>query len=277
MLKVSERRACQVLSQPRATQRYLATKPVADAALVKKMNELSTRHKRYGYRRITVLLNRGDWNVSTTRVQRLWRLNRLQVPQKTRKRRYLHTDAEGERRLSATYPGHVWSYDFIYDMTENGRTLKLMTLVDEFTRECPSILVDRRIRAKDVLAEMKRLFALHGAPEFIRSDNGSEFIEHKLRKALKSMNVCTKYIDPGAPWQNSYVESFNGTFRDELLNLELFGTLAEARVLVERWRQEYNTFRPHSSLDNATPAEFAASLQNTNNHQPALRLTQDLV
>lgn len=273
MIDVSERRACLVLSQARSTQRYRATKPTSDAALVKVIRRLSRRHPRYGYRRITVLLRREGWPVSATRVQRLWQLERLQVPRRQRKRRYLHTNEQIARRLSAAYARHVWSYDFLFDTTENGRTIKLMPVVDEYTRECLTILVGRSIRSRDVMNELKRLFDEFGAPDHIRSDNGPEFIAARLREDMKKIGVLTQYIDPGAPWQNGFVESFNATFRDELLNRELFGTVSEARVLVERWRKEYNNIRPHSSLGDATPSKYAALLHNQNNHKPALRLT----
>lgn len=177
--------------------------------------------------------------------------------------------ADCRPHMHATYGATT----FFLDTTENGRTIKLMPFVDEYTRECLTILVGRSIRSRDVMNELKRLFDEGGAPDHIRSDNGPEFIAARLREDMKKIGVRTQYIDPGAPWQNGFVESFNATFRDELLNRELFGTVSEARVLVERWRKEYNKIRPHSSLGDATPSEYAALLHNQNNHKSAFRLT----
>lgn len=261
---MSERRACLVLNQARSVQRYRMTLAERDVGLVRAMRELSAKHPRYGYRRVTALLQRDGWSVSTTRIARLWQLHSLQVPRKQRKRRYLHVGTASARRLSAARPGHVWSYDFVFDTTENGRVLKMMPVVDEFTRECHTILVGRSIKATDAAREIRRLVKQHGAPDYIRSDNGPEFVAKALREELKSLGVGTRYIDPGSPWQNAYVESFNARLRDELLDRELFGNMPEARFLVERWRQEYNHIHPHSSLDFIPAAEFASTYKTTN-------------
>lgn len=269
MLGVSERRACRVLGQARSTQRYQAILPDRDKGLVHAMKQTARRKPRFGYRRITALLQRAGWSVSTTRIERLWRLHGLQVPQRQRKRRYLHLGDSGARHLSAEYRGHVWSYDFVFDVTENGRTLKAMPVVDEFTRECHSILVGRSIRAGDAVREIRRLVAIHGSPSFIRSDNGPEFVAKALRDDLASLGTETRYIEPGSPWQNAYVESFNARLRDEVLDRELFGNLLEAQALIEGWRQQYNKEHPHGSLGYKTPAEFARS----QNLKPAPILT----
>lgn len=269
VLTVSERRACRVLGQPRSTQRYRALLPDRDRGLVAAMKEKARKKPRYGYRRIRRLLVNDGWSVSTTRLERLWRLHGLQVPRRQRKRRYLHVGESAARHLKARYRGHVWSYDFLFDTTENGRTIKLMPVVDEYTRECHAILVGRSIKAEDAVHEIRRLVATHGAPTFIRSDNGPEFVARALRADLRALGTETRYIDPGSPWQNAYVESFNARLRDEQLDRELFGNLLEAQVLIERWRQEYNTEHPHSSLGYRSPTEFANSINN----QPAPVLT----
>ena len=240
-----------------------------DRALVRAMRRLSATYPRYGYRRVTALLRRKGWAVSTTRIGRLWRLHGFQVPRRQRKRRYLHTGGESARHLRAEYIGHVWSYDFIFDSTENGRTTKHMPIIDEYSKECLSILVGRSITARDAAAEIRRLVIERGAPDFLRSDNGPEFVAKALRDELKSLGVKTRYIDPGAPWQNPFIESFNSRLRDELLDRELFGNLPEAKFLVSRWRDEYNHIHPHSSLGYQSPAEFASNQKN-NNQAPIL-------
>jgi putative transposase len=257
-LGVSERRACKVIGQARASQRYEPRKPFKDKALRKRMRKLSGRYKRYGYRRIWILLRQEGWTVNRKRVQRLWREEGLRVPQRQRKRRRLGSSENGTQRLRATHKNHVWSYDFIMDQTADGRRLKLLPIVDEYTREAHAILADRSITAKDVVEMLKYLFSVHGEPEFIRSDNGPEFIAIAVRDWLRQSGVRTLYIEPGSPWENAYSESFNSRFRDELLNQELFTSLTESRVLVEQYRVEYNHLRPHSSLGYLAPAVYAA-------------------
>ena len=257
-LSVSERRVCLVLSQPRSTQRYHTQRHERDRPLTRRMHELAQEHPRFGYRRITALLRREGWQIDPKRLHRLWRQAGLQVRRKQRKRRRVTTGENGTIKLKPLYPNHVWSYDFLFDTTENGRTIKLMPLLDEYTRECLSIVVDRSITSQRVIEELRRLIAERGAPTFVRSDNGPEFIAEAVKRHLKASGVQTCFIDPGAPWQNGYLESFNGKLRDELLNRELFGNLSEAQVLVEQHRMAYNEERPHSALDYQTPAEFAA-------------------
>ena len=197
--------------------------------------------------------------MSLNRVQRLWRREGLRVPQKRRKRRRLGVAANGCVRFAAERPNHVWSYDFVMDRTEDGRRLKLLTVVDEFTRECLAIHVARSITAEDLIDQLAALFIERGAPAHIRSDNGPEFIAKELRRWLATMGSSTLFIEPGSPWQNAYIESFNGKLGDELLDLELFTTIHEARHLVGAYRLDYNQTRPHSSLSYRTPDEFAAT------------------
>jgi transposase InsO family protein len=227
--------------------------------LVERLWFLSRAHPRYGYRRVTALLRAEGWRVNRKRVQRLWREHGLKVPQKQRKRRRLGCSANGAARRRAERRNQVWSYDFVEDRTADGRRLKLLPIVDEFTRECLTIEVERSLTAQEVVGTLQYLFELRGAPEFLRSDNGPEFIAQAVRSWLSATGVGTLYIEPGSPWQNAYSESFNSRLRDELLNREVFETLAEAKVLTEDYRLEYNHRRPHSALGYRTPAAYAAT------------------
>jgi putative transposase len=258
-LEVSERRACQVLSQPRGTQRYEPRRVDEDKALVAAMKRLSRRHPRYGYRRITALLRTEGWQVNRKRVYRRWRQEGLKVPSKRRKCKRLGDSENGCLCRRAEHRNHVWTYDFVADQTEDGRRLKMLVVLDEYTRESLTIEVQRRIKAEEVLAILEYLFAVRGAPEYLRSDNGPEFVAEAIQTWLQKSGVHTLYIAPGSPWENAYIESFNSRFRDELLNAEVFGNLREAQVLVEDYRRRYNHHRPHSSLNYATPAAFAAA------------------
>lgn len=257
-VRVSERRACRALGQARSTQRFCSTKPQRDAALVAELKGLSQKHPRYGYRRMHALLVRQGWRINRKRVQRLWREAGLKVVQKQKKRGRLGSSENGCTRKRAARRNQVWSYDFTLDQTANGRQLKLMPVVDEYTRECLSIEVERSITARDVVATLRYLFQVYGEPEYIRSDNGPEFIARAVKEWLAASGVKTLYIEPGSPWQNAYVESFNGKLEDELLGREIFTSLREAKVLIEQYRVEYNHERPHSALEYQTPAEFAA-------------------
>ncbi len=257
-LGVSERRACRVVGQARATQRYRSSQPGKDKRLRQRMRKLARKHKRYGYRRIWALLRREGWHVNRKRVQRLWREEGLRVPRRQRKRRRLGSSVNGSGRLRATHKNHVWSYDFVMDQTTDGRRLKLLPVLDEFTRESHAILVDRSVTAEDVVDLLRYLFSVHGEPEFIRSDNGPEFIARAVREWLEQSGVRTLYIEPGSPWENAYSESFNSRLRDELLDRELFESVTEARVLVEEYRIDYTHLRPHSALGYLAPAVFAA-------------------
>jgi putative transposase len=258
--RVSERRACKVLGQPRATQRRRVHTPDDEPALVRRMVELAAQYGRYGYRRVTALLRGEGFRVNHKRVERLWRREGLKVPARQPKRRRLWLNDGSCVRLRPAHPGHVWSYDFVRARTSDGRAIRLLTVIDEYTRECLAIDVARRITADDVLERLGRLFVRRGIPAHIRSDNGPEFTARAVRQWLGRLGVRTLYIEPGSPWENGYGESFNGKLRDELLNVEIFDTLLEARVLVERWRRDYNRVRPHSSLGYRPPAPEAILL-----------------
>ena len=269
-LEVSERRACKVLRQPRGTQRYRARQPDRDRALVQRMLQWVRRHPRYGYRRIWALLRSEGFRVNRKRIYRLWRQEGLKVPRKQRKKRRLGSSENGCLRRRAESINHVWCYDFLSDQTADGRTLKLLTIEDEYTRESLGIEVERSITSTDVIETLRYLFELRGAPGWIRSDNGPEFIARALRQWLRDSGVGTLYIEPGAPWENAYSESFNSRFRDELLDRELFTSLPEAKVLAEDYRLQYNHRRPHSSLGYQTPAAFAARCTRTEESSGAL-------
>jgi len=257
-LAVSERRACRVLEQARATQRRNLSPPSDEEQLTADIVVLATRYGRYGYRRITALLNNEyGWRVNHKRVERIWRKEGLKVPRKQPKRGRLWLNDGSCIRLRPEYKDHVWSYDFVLDRTANGRAFKILTIIDEYTRECLSLVVKRKITSQEVIDKLFDLFILRGIPEHIRSDNGPEFTAKAIRKWLSRIGVKTLYIEPGSPWENGYIESFNGKLRDELLNLEVFNTLKEAKVLIEQWRQEYNHIRPHSSLGYRPPAPEA--------------------
>lgn len=256
-LKVSQRRACRVLGQPRSTQWYEARIGGKEPRLVERIVELATQYGRYGYRRITAMLRREGWKVNHKRVERLWRREGLKVPQKQRPRRRLWLNDGSCVRLRPLRRDHVWSYDFLMARTYDGRPLRVLTVIDEYTRECLSIDVDRKLSCEDVMDQLTNLFVHRGIPEYIRSDTGAEFTAKAVRAWLGELGVGTLYIEPGSPWENGYVESFQGKLRDELLNIEIFDTLLEAQVLIEQWRQEYNHVRPHSSLGYRPPAPEA--------------------
>jgi putative transposase len=248
-LAVSERRACRVLEQARATQRRSLSPPSDEKQLTDDIIALAIRYGRYGYRRITALLNsEHGWKVNHKRVERIWRKEGLKVPKKQSKRGRLWLNDGSCIRLRPEYKDHVWSYDFMIDRTANGRAFKILNIIDEYSRECLAILVSRKIGNQDVIDLLFQLFILRGIPEHIRSDNGPEFTAKAVRKWLNQVGVKTLFIEPGSPWENGYIESFNGKLRDELLNREIFTTLEEARTLIEQWRREYNQVRPHSSL-----------------------------
>ena len=256
-LKVSERRACRVLLQARATQRYEPWIRDDTILLTARTVELALAYGRYGYRRITGLLWNEGWRVNHKRIERIWRLEGLKVPRRHKPRRRLWLGDGSCVRLRAERKDHVWAYDFVKVRTRDGRALRLLTIVDEFTRECLAIKVGRRLTSEDLLETLTELFVFRGVPDFIRSDNGSEFTAKVVRRWLTRLDVKTLYIEPGSPWENGYNESFNGKLRDELLDVEIFETLAEAKVLIERWRRHYNEIRPHSALGYRPPAPVA--------------------
>jgi putative transposase len=262
-LKVSERRACRVIGQPRSTQRYTDRKTEKDRPLLEMMVMLSRENPRYGYRRVWALLGREGFRVNKKRVHRLWKEEGLKVPGGQRKkwRRLLGTGENGCTRRRAEPKDHVWSYDFVMDRIEDGRGLKMMPVVDEYSRECLCIEVERSITAKEVVKTMAILFTHRGEPAFIRSDNGPEFVAKAVKRWLEGSGVRTLYDEPGSPWENAYSETFISRLGDELLGREEFTSLLEAKVLVEEYRNHYNQERPHSALGYRTPTEFAASCE----------------
>jgi putative transposase len=260
-LVVSERRACRVLGQARATQRLLPAVSDAETRLVSDIIALATKYGRYGYRRITAILNNEmNWQVNHKKVERIWRSEGLKVPKKQPKRGRLWLNDGSCVRLRPEHKDHVWSYDFVIDRTEDGRVFKILNIIDEYTRECLAIFVARKIKSEDVIDQLFNLFVFRGIPKHIRSDNGPEFTARAVRKWLGRLGVKTLFIEPGSPWENGYIESFNGKMRDELLNREIFTTLVEARVLINQWREEYNHFRPHSSKKYRPPVPEAKML-----------------
>lgn len=253
-LHISERRACKALGQPRSTQRHRAAAASDEDALTAAIVAMARSFGRYGYKRITGLLQMAGWNVNAKRVQRIWRAEGLKVPSRQPKRGRLWLNDGSCVRLRPERKNHVWAYDFVAERTHDGRTLKLLTVVDEHTRECLAVVVARRITSHEVIMTLADLFLAYGIPEHIRSDNGPEFVAKAVREWLADLGVKTLFIEPGSPWENGYIESFNSKLRDELLNGEIFYTLKEAQILIADWRRLYNGLRPHSSLGNRPPA-----------------------
>jgi len=253
-LGISERRACRTLGQHRSTQRQCPSGPSDEASLTADIIELARTYGRYGYRRVTALLNQAGWHVNHKRVQRIWRREGLKVPQKQPKKGRLWLNDGSCIRLRPERPNHVWSYDFVHDRTDDGRVYRTLNIIDEFTREALAIRVDRKLNSIDVVDALTDLFILRGPPTFIRSDNGPEFIAEKVQEWISAVGAKTAYIMPGSPWENGYCESFNARFRDELLNGEIFYSLKEAKIIIEQWRQHYNRKRPHSALGWRPPA-----------------------
>jgi putative transposase len=273
---VSERLACRVLGQHRSTQRKVPRGRLDDAALTADIIELATRYGRYGYRRITALLQEAGWLVNLKRVERIWLQEGLKVPARQPKRGRLWLNDGSCIRLRPEYPNHVWSYDFVEDRTHNGRKFRMLNVIDEFTRECIAIRIDRKLKSTDVIDVLSDLFILRGVPGHVRSDNGPEFVAKAVREWITAVGAKTAFIEPGSPWENGYCESFNSKLRDELLNGELFYSLAEARIIIEGWRQHYNTRRPHSSLGYRPPVPNAV-LWPAAPTQPASPATSNVV
>ncbi len=257
IFQVSERKVCRALEQPRTTQRYVSRRPNDEDSLTLRVVELAGQYGRYGYRRITALLQQEGWRVNHKRVERLWRREGLKVPAKQPKRGRLWLNDGSCLRLKPEFPNHVWSYDFVLERTHDGRAFRILNVIDEYTRECLAVKVKRHLDHEDVQECLTELFCERSVPVHLRSDNGPEFIANALREWLNKLSVKPLFIEPGSPWENGYVESFNGKMRDELLNREIFYTLQEAQVLIARWREEYNHFRPHSSLGYRPPAPQA--------------------
>jgi len=256
-LEVSERRACRVLGQSRTTQRYKPKVSDDEVALTTRIEELASAYGRYGYRRVTALLRAEGWRVNHKRVERIWRAEGLRVPRRQPKRKRLWLNDGSCIRLRPEHRDHVWTYDFVFDRTVDGRPLKLLTLLDEYTRECLALEVSRHFTNEELQRVLGRPFVHRGIPRYVRSDNGPEFMAIAVREWLERVGVQTLFIEPGSPWENGYIESFNGKLRDELLNGELFTSLREAQVVIEAWRREYNQVRPHSSLGYRPPAPEA--------------------
>ena len=264
MLGVSERRACRVLGQHRSTQRHVPTGREDEERLVADMIELARQYGRYGYRRVAVHLRDAGWSVSDGRIERLWRREGLKVPPKQPKRGRLWLNDGSCIRLRPTHRNHVWSYDFVHHRTDDGRAFRMLNILDEFSRECLAIRIKRKLNSTDVIDALTDLFILRGVPDHIRSDNGPEFVAEAVRKWIAAVGANTAYIEPGSPWENGYVESFNARLRDELLNGEIFYSLKEAQIIIEQWRHHYNTKRPHSALGYRPPApETLVPLQET--------------
>ena len=246
-----------MLGQPRSTNRYKKAPNKEEEQLVERIIFLASEYGRYGYRRITALLKNEGWCVNHKRVERIWRKEGLKVPSRQPKRRRLWLNDGSCIRLRPERKDHVWSYDFVNIWLSNGKRYRVLAIMDEYTRECLDLYVAKHITSQCVMNRLFNLFVSRDIPEHIRSDNGPEFTAERIRHWLFKIGVKTLFIEPGSPWENGYVESFNGKLRDELLNCEVFDTLTEAKVLIERWRKEYNEIRPHSSLDYKPPASVA--------------------
>jgi putative transposase len=267
--RMSERHACRLLGQWRGTQRYEPMVRTDEDALTRAIIALASEYGRYGYRRITTLLREAGWPVGKDRVQCIWRREGLKVPQKQRPRGRLWLNDGSCVRLRPERANHVWAYDFVSAVTHDRRTLRLLVLIDEYTRECLAIRVARRLGSYEVIETLADVMLWRGIPENVRSDNGPEFVAKELRKWLGKVGTGTLYIEPGSPWENGYCESFNGKLRDECLNGEIFYSLKEAQIVIGRWRVEYNTRRPHSSLSYRPPAPAAG-----NPYPPPSRVSQ---
>ncbi len=261
---VSERPACELLGQHRSTQRYVSQPPLLEQRLVERMNELAERHPRYGYRRVWALLRSEGFQINRKRIERLWRLEGHRVPpqRKSHGQKAVGGAAGASWALQAAKANDVWSYDFVAARTEDGLPLRILNVVDEFTRRCVGCRVERSIGARDIISELEQLFERHGKPRLLRSDNGREFIAETLADWLKGQGVTQVFIEKASPQQNAYVERFNGSMRDELLNGEFFRSVLEARVVINEWIDGYNTIRPHRGLGYKTPAAFYATLSD---------------
>jgi putative transposase len=260
-LGVSQRKACRTLEQSRSSQRYELTLPVKDASVVEAIKEYIGKRPRFGYRRITVELKKDGWYINFKRVYRIWHDNDLKGPRRKGRRRRGQDGCSDNacNKKKPEYINHVWSYDFVTERLESGRKVRMLNILDEYTRECLTIDVARRISSQDVIDVLRYLFLVRGEPAYIRSDNGPEFTAKKVKKWLKKMDVKTLFVEPGSPWENGYIESFNAHLRDECLDREIFVGIEELRYVVDRWRMDYNHYRPHSSIGYMTPAAYAAS------------------
>jgi transposase InsO family protein len=270
---VSQRRSCAALGLNRSKIRYIPKKANDEVLLREDITKLAIKYGRYGYRRIAALLKACGWTVNHKRVERIWREEGLKVPQKQRKRGRLYFNDGSCIRLRPLYKNHVWSYDFVQNRLYNGKKVKILTVIDEFTRKCLKLAASHSFQSDDVLKVLYDLFLTEGLPEFIRSDNGSEFSAKVVQRFLNDLNVQTAYITPGSPWENGYNERFNGILRDELLNGEIFYNLKEAKVMLENYRCEYNEIRPHSALSYKPPAP---KVEVKNTQVPTFKLVQKM-
>ena len=252
---MSERRVCRVLGQHRSTQRRVPAGRDDEERLIADVTELARQYGRYGYRKIAELLrSTAGWIVNDKRVERIWRREGLKVPARQPKRGRLWLNDGSCVRLRAEHRNHVWSYDFVEDRTHDGRKYRMLNVIDEFTHECLAIRVERSLKSADVIDVLSDLFILRGVPGHVRSDNGPEFVAKAVQEWIGAVGAKTAYIMPGSPWENGFIESFNARLRDELLDGEIFYSLAEAKIVIESWRRHYNTVRPHGSLGYKPPA-----------------------
>ena len=258
---MSERHACELVGIARATQRYQRTQHKAERELVAAVREYAQRYPQYGYRMITALLQQAGYGVNHKRIERIWRQEGLQQPTRNvYKRRY---GQGGDVKQRASYINHVWSYDFTVDRTENGQQIRILAVLDEFTRQCLMLYTNTSISSHQVIDILQWLVMLHGTPVHIRSDNGPEFVAHRVKAWLAQQGSQTIYIEPGHPWENPFIERFIGTLKYDCLNRYLFDTLTEAQELLDNWRTQYNTYRPHSALGYLTPDAYAAQQLNS--------------
>ena len=253
-LGVSERRACRTLQQHRSTQRRTPVGRTDEAALTEAIVAKAREYGRYGYRRVTALLRADGWTANAKRVERIWRREGLKAPSRQPKRGRLWLNDGSCVRLRPQHRGHVWSYDFVEDRTHDGRKYRVLNVIDEHSREALAMRVSRKLNSTDVIDVLTDLFILRGPPSYVRSDNGPEFVAKAVRAWIEAVGAKTAYIEPGSPWENGYVESFNARLRDELLDGEIFFSLAEARTVIEDWRRHFNAVRPHSALGWRPPA-----------------------
>ena len=258
----SQRRACALIKVSRSALNYARRQPAKDEPVISAMRRLSAQYPRFGYRRIHVYLDREGHRMSWERAHRLWKLAQLQVPRKRPRRRIA---SSRPRPLAPTGPNQVWAYDFVFDACANGQQLKCLTVIDEWTRECLALDVQGSIRSRRVIEVLSQLVSVHGAPRYLRSDNGPEFVSRALLRWASEAGIDTALIDPGKPWQNGSDESFNGKLRDECLSLEWFRNRTEAKVVIEMWRKHFNEDRPHSSLGYRTPKQFKQQIQEQSN------------
>ena len=261
--EVSERRACRAIDQPRSSQRYMPKPNDLAKRLIEAMHKLVLAHPRYGYRTITDLLRAQGFEVNPKRIYRLWRQEGFKVPKKARKRRFFGSKEQGLNQLQAKHPNDVWAWDFLFSRDESGRLIKWLALIDEYTRECLLLEGARNLPSEELRDLFLQVVVNRGAPNTVRSDNGPEFVAKKLREALELVGSSSAFIEPGAPWQNGYAESFNSRLRDEFLNVYQLADLKEARAAAARWKDHYNLDRPHSSLGGQTPTAFAAAAEGS--------------